>query len=102
MKHRDVFYDAEYDETSGKWFWKLYPKIGHGQREFGPPEFNSREAALATAKPWSGATTRTRARTKNPGSPRAARLVAQDSHGDGEERRLDQDGADRQDQDFAF
>jgi hypothetical protein len=47
MKHRDVFYDAEYDENAEKWFWKLYPKIGHGQREFGPPEFNSREAALA-------------------------------------------------------
>ena len=30
------------------------------------------------------------------------RLVAQDSHGDCEERRIDQDGADRQDQDFVL
>jgi hypothetical protein len=47
VKHRDVVYDAEKDDATGKWFWKIYPKIGHGMREFGSPKFGSREAALA-------------------------------------------------------
>jgi hypothetical protein len=50
VQHRDIVYDAELDEATGKWFWKIYPKIGHGMREFGKPEFADRDAAMAACR----------------------------------------------------